>query len=148
MSFKLWLENLNIVASAVVVFNEEQEILLLRRGPTAPWMPGRWNLPGGNIDEGESAEAAAKREAKEEVNLVIHKLHDAGTYKEMKEGWAASFFCCMPHEWSGSPRLSATNGIMENDNFQWVHINDIFRYPLIPIIDKAIAKSIRIFNQL
>ncbi len=32
---------------AVVVEDGQGRVLLLLRGPTDPWMPLRWNLPGG-----------------------------------------------------------------------------------------------------
>jgi hypothetical protein len=34
-------------AAATIVFNDQNEVLLLRRGPTAPWMlPGKITDPG------------------------------------------------------------------------------------------------------
>jgi 8-oxo-dGTP pyrophosphatase MutT (NUDIX family) len=50
-----------------MVFDEERtKVLLTRRTDN-----GRWCLPGGGIDSGESAAEACEREALEETGLVV-----------------------------------------------------------------------------
>lgn len=47
----------------------EKYILFLKRAADKVVEPGKWCLPGGHIDEGETIEQAAARELKEEANL-------------------------------------------------------------------------------
>ncbi|MBU0508592.1 NUDIX hydrolase [bacterium] len=61
-----------------VVLIREGRVLLIRRG--AP--PEGWALPGGFIDYGESAEAAARRELSEETGLRATALSLLGVYSE------------------------------------------------------------------
>jgi ADP-ribose pyrophosphatase YjhB (NUDIX family) len=56
--------------SAVVV--QGDDVLLVQRGKGA--YRGLWSLPGGAIELGETAEAAARRELLEETGLLASKL--------------------------------------------------------------------------
>ena len=55
--------------SVVVLFNEEGKVLLEERADD-----GYFDFPGGGIDLKESAEEAARRELKEETNLIADEL--------------------------------------------------------------------------
>jgi len=65
------------VASAIPV-TPGGEIILLRRG----FDPGKdlWTFPGGFVDLGESAEDAARREVREELNIAIELTGLVGVY--------------------------------------------------------------------
>jgi 8-oxo-dGTP diphosphatase len=65
------------VACAIPI-TTRYEVILLRRG----FQPsrGRWSMPGGFVDLGESVEAAAIRETKEELNLDIAITGLVGVY--------------------------------------------------------------------
>ncbi len=56
------------VAAAGVVCFRGEDVLLIRRG--TPPREGQWSLPGGRIEFGERAEAAALRELREETGCV------------------------------------------------------------------------------
>jgi len=59
----------NIAAAVAIVFTFEDKILFTVRNVDPD--KGKWDLPGGFIDPGENAEAAACREIKEELGLNI-----------------------------------------------------------------------------
>lgn len=52
-----------------MVFNDRDEILLIKRGKEPHY--GRWMVPGGTLEWGETLEAAAVREVKEETGIDI-----------------------------------------------------------------------------
>lgn len=52
-----------IFAAGGLVYNDQQELLMIFRR-------GKWDLPKGKLDEGESLEACALREVQEETGLT------------------------------------------------------------------------------
>ncbi len=56
-------------ASVVLIFNSDSHLLLQRRGDD-----GKWGIPGGIMEIGESYEDTAIREVKEETGLNIKTL--------------------------------------------------------------------------
>jgi 8-oxo-dGTP diphosphatase len=57
------------VVAKVLVVNDKNEILLLRRSQTDERRPGEWDFPGGWVEEGEELHAAALRETEEEAGI-------------------------------------------------------------------------------
>ena len=63
--------------AVAVIVNNDNKILLLKRGKGAPWMPNRWALVGGGIEKGESPVKAVEREIFEETSLEIKKFSES-----------------------------------------------------------------------
>lgn len=64
----------------VVIFDDQGRVLLLKRKENQKH-PGKWDLPGGHLIQGESWDTGAHREVKEETNLSIYdlkKIHQDG----------------------------------------------------------------------
>ncbi len=55
---------------ACALIEDQGRVLLAKRSPGRP-EAGRWHLPGGFVDRGETVEAAAGREVAEEVGLAV-----------------------------------------------------------------------------
>jgi ADP-ribose pyrophosphatase YjhB (NUDIX family) len=62
----------------IVIEMEGRGIVLIRRKNP----PYGWALPGGFVDYGESCEAAAVREAREETSLGVELIGQLGTYSD------------------------------------------------------------------
>lgn len=62
---------------AVIILNEENQVLLQKRADV-----GLWGIPSGHIEIGETVSEAAMREVKEETNLEIRIKKLIGVYSD------------------------------------------------------------------
>jgi len=66
------------LAVAAAIRDGQGRILLLKRSDDDTINPGKWDLPGGKIDEGETFDQALVREVSEEAGLAVTLCHVAG----------------------------------------------------------------------
>lgn len=118
-------------AAAVIIEDRDGRVLLLLRGPTDHWMPGRWNLPGGKIDPGESAAQAAAREAREEAGLQVSSL-----YLVSRLGGLDVFYA---GRWSGQVRL--LDG--EHATHAWVPRAELPYWDVVPAQQRVLEQLSR-----
>ena len=74
--FEVWRNPLPTV-DVIIETGDGGIVLIRRKNP-----PLGWALPGGFVDEGESLEQAAVREAREETSLDIRDLRQMHTYSD------------------------------------------------------------------
>ncbi|GAA5416803.1 hypothetical protein Pryu01_01842 [Paraliobacillus ryukyuensis] len=80
----------HIVSAATIVLNEDNELLLIK-GPKRGW-----EMPGGQVEEGESLRAAAIRETKEESGTVIADLTFCGIFQNVQRSICNMLFLAKP----------------------------------------------------
>jgi 8-oxo-dGTP diphosphatase len=118
------LEGLTRVVAAVI---EREGRFLLCQRPAHKRHGGLWEFPGGKLAEGETLEAAARRELDEELELnltrtgrTLFSRRDPGsTFQiEFVEVWA-----------DGEPRA------MEHTDLRWLRWDELHSVPLAPTDD-------------
>ncbi len=137
-TFSQWLEaSIDQVAVMVPIF--EGKALILRRGATAPWKPGTWNLPGGHVDPGETPYQAAIRECDEEAGLRVSNVKAISQYPE--EDFVIFAFTGIAN--TNNVVLRPTHGIMENDTWEWVSEQQLGEYNFaIPVVRTIIMRAL------
>lgn len=58
-------------AAKILIFNPDGRVLILRRSGTHPHVPYTYDLPGGELDEGESPAVGLLREVREETGIIM-----------------------------------------------------------------------------
>lgn len=121
------------VAAAIIVKNNS--ILLTRRGPTGS-LPGKWEFPGGKVEQDETIQQCIERELKEELNLVTAAREILGESTYEYEHGAFRIFAVKTDIVSGAIKLSV------HDAFEWAPIVKLLDYELAPA-DVPLAKNIQ-----
>ncbi|MBM7553066.1 NUDIX hydrolase [Thalassobacillus pellis] len=80
----------HVVSAATIILNEANEILLIK-GPRRGW-----EMPGGQIEEGESLREAAIREAKEECGVDVEITKFCGIFQNVESSICNTLFLAKP----------------------------------------------------
>ncbi len=129
-------------AAAYVVCRDEAERLLLTRF-VSPGHPdsGMWTMPGGGMDWGESAEAAAHRELDEETGLsatlgsVIGVFSRWFTKEESAAGEAGHMVGIVFDAVDVRGELRTTFDLGTTDGVRWFDLEEIANLPHVELVD-------------
>jgi len=116
--------------SAVVIFDEEGKVLILLRPTDMSWAPGKWALPGGHIEEGETPMMAAVREVREETTLPIPNPRQF----HVSDNGEIVYFVA---------EVAAANVVIdfEHDDFAWVYPQDLTNYDRVPELKWLVLRA-------
>ncbi len=114
--------------SAVVIFDEEGRMLILLRPKTVRWGAGKWALPGGHIEEGESPMMAAVREVREETTLAVPNPKQ---FHISDNGEVVYFVAEI-----SNPSVQID---FEHDDFAWVYPKELTNYDRVSTLDGLVA---------
>lgn len=77
------------------------DVLLGRRSDDRDWLPGAWDVFGGHVEAGENAQAALRRELREELGIEADAVCELGTLASAAGGWRLRLFAV--ERWRGKP---------------------------------------------
>jgi ADP-ribose pyrophosphatase YjhB (NUDIX family) len=130
------------LASSIAVVRGDRVLVAVRaNGP----MAGRFSLPGGLVEAGETMAAAALRELREEVGVdadVVGFLDHAEIIERDERGRVLHHFVIAAHaaRWiAGEPRRSA-----EALDVRWVDADEAARLPTTPGLGPIVSKALRV----
>jgi NADH pyrophosphatase NudC (nudix superfamily) len=130
-------------AVASIVTDEHGHVLLLRR--TRNPAQGKWTLPGGFIDPGETAEEAARREVVEETRLRAQELRyffshpNAYTYQGLTAPVCDFFFIATV------PEVFSDDSSDEVEELRWFEEKDLpLDHIAFPSVKAALEEFLRL----
>jgi 8-oxo-dGTP diphosphatase len=105
--------------------DENNKILILKRSTESKTNPGKWELPGGKVDQGESFDQALIREVYEETQLKISLKHVVGISEQNLHLIRAVHIIMSGKIINGNLNLSK-----EHEGYAWVFFENLQEYEL------------------
>ncbi len=121
------MNNRPIVAVRVILRNEDNSILLLKRAQTS-YSEGAWCLPGGKVDYGQTLEEACANELKEETGLDIGEIELVACQDSLPEKDGDPHFLNLYFEAEYTGTITLNN---ESSAYQWVSSNELDNYQIV-----------------
>lgn len=130
-----------VPAAAGVVFRGEDVLLVKRRQPPNR---GRWSVPGGSVEEGETVEAAAAREVLEETSvrvrpvrvLTVVDLVERDEAGRVRFHYATVEVLC---EYVGGEPVPDSDA----DNARWIPVRELHDYDVTETALRVIQTALR-----
>lgn len=110
-----------------IIFNKHMEVLLLQRSSFKnQWMPEKWGLVGGGVEEGEEPIDAVAREIKEEIGLDIDDFREKFVLQRNEDSVEHMFVA----KYDGENSDVELNE--EHQDYGWYDVNDIEKLDIVP----------------
>ncbi len=129
------------VPGAAVVCLRGQEVLLIQRA--TPPNQGRWSFPGGKIELGETARAAAEREALEETGIPVRVLDVVDVYDALfpPYHYTVADFLAEP---VGEASPVASGDVAD---VRWVPLAELAPYDITPEMECVLRRAVWLRDQ-
>jgi NAD+ diphosphatase len=131
------------VAAGVIAEDREGRVLLVRRAKEPA--RGRLGVPGGFVDFGETAEASARREAREETGIDVEGLRFLGSWPNLYE-WRGLAYPVVDLYFTGRVGGGTTASARhEVEEVVWLRPEDVDRADLaFPTTRSAFARYLEV----
>ena len=129
------------LAVRVLLTDENGKILIVKRSTDSKTNPGKWELPGGKVDSGESFDQALIREVYEETNLKINLDHVVGVCEQNLPLIRAVHIVMSGKIVDGYLNLSS-----EHEGYAWVFFKDLHDYELADWLQDFVMNQDRAYN--
>lgn len=128
-----------LIVNRCVVLNKQGKILLIQRSNKDDFDPGKWELPGGKLEQGQDTTHALEREVLEEAGIIIIPLtHIAYIYSEVNisgkyKGYTYVLIVGIAKHLDGKVFLSE-----EHDSYKWVTEKEALKMDIREEIRKSL----------
>ena len=136
---------LQFAQKAVIV--RDGRVLLVRKSMEDPFNPGRWELPGGRLKDGETIDEAIRREVKEELDLVISPGRPLAMWSwKLGDGPNAPVVIAVARLCHIEESAISMNGHDVDDfidDWAWIELQSVFELDLIPSARPPLAEALQ-----
>jgi len=108
------------VSGRALIIDQNGRVLVLKRSDDSSSNPGKWELPGGKPNKGETFEESFRREVLEETGFLINIQQSAGTADQLVSGHHVVHVVMVASIMSGGLAISD-----EHSAFQWVEMKEL-----------------------
>ena len=129
------------LAVRVLLTDQDGKILILKRSTDSKTNPGKWELPGGKVNQNESFDHALIREVYEETNLKIALEHVVGASEQNLHIIRAVHIIMSGKIIEGDLNLSN-----EHEGYAWVFMETLSDYELADWLQDYVNQSSIIGN--
>lgn len=123
------------VVVAAALYDTEERLLAARRS-APPELAGRWELPGGKVEPGETPEHALVRELREELGIEAEPLARVPGEWPLKAGYVLRVWRC--HLRSGAPRP-----LQDHDELRWLTADEVWSVDWLDQDVPAVKEALR-----
>lgn len=117
------------VGVGAAIFNSDGKLFITKRGDKAKNERGKWEIPGGSVEFGETFEQAIKREMREEVGVEIEVIELLGICDHIipneNQHWVSPTYICKIKK--GIPQILEPSKCAE---IGWFSIEEAEKLPL------------------
>lgn len=118
-------------------------VLLVRRG--RPPAQGKWSIPGGLVNLGETTEAAAIREVEEECGLKVRLLGLAGVVDRItRDAQGRVRYHYVLVDYAAVPESGTARAGSDAAEVRWVPIGDLDRYDTTDGLAAMVQRAVRL----
>ena len=111
-----------IVVVGAALFDGDR--LLAARRSAPPELAGRWELPGGKVEPGETPEAALVRELHEELGVDAHPVARVPGEWPLKPPYVLEVWTARLHPGSAAPKP-----LQDHDELRWLTPDELWTVP-------------------
>lgn len=129
-----------VMVNRCFIFDDDGNLLLVKRSSNDRHYPGFWEVPGGKIDEGQDLESSLEREVMEETGLEVELASElvsadssvvtSGPYN----GMTYVVMMCIGKVQGGTLQLSD-----EHEDCKWVSQEEAYECDITPEVRKAFS---------